>query len=319
MAVSSGGLVLAAEYNSLQNRVATVLGNGVNTFGYGQPVTSSQVSTGAVITASRLANVREDLERIYTHQTGDPIPLNLIVPQDIIAADTSGGDVTKGFNDYLDLITTLESNRFDIDATQQDVTPSITSDTRNIQWSYITITSEFTATFTSSNARRHFFNSGGEIRIAGSVTNLEGVEHPSYPRNKMWQDLVQNPGTILFGHNYVQNTLTGATGVSFPNTQSFGNYQLDSTYKTIFRKDSSGAGGVYGSVYENSYWMIQARNDSDSVIRFRVSLVDTGPESGPIEEPVTADITYNYGGRRADNPATVNVAYPTYTVVNPFQ
>jgi len=349
MAVSVGDLITAAQFNSLQGRIESVLGNGVNDFGYGQPVTSSQVSTGSTITASRLGLVRNDIENAYAHQTGNTIDslLTEIDAGDVIGADVSGTDLAfsgnnytfvdqaplKGFNDYLSIMSSLESNRFGIDASQQEIAPSLTSDTRSSSWSYVKITSEVVVSFATANARRHFFNSGGELRIAGAVTNLGGVEGESHPRNKGWQDIVTNPGYVKFGYNYMGNSNANATNVQYPQTQNFGNYQLTSAYTTILRKQSSGAGGVYGNVYEDSFWTVEARQDSATSIRFRISLTDGGPETligsnevGTIQEPVTADIRFDYGARRADKSdfgvdgvLGVDNPFPAFTVVNSFQ
>lgn len=324
MAVNPGDSILAAQYNSLQGRVESLLGNGVNDFGYGQPVTSNQTSAGAVVTAARLAAIRNDMANIYQHQTGAAFPLTAIGTGDVIGADQSGTgltfngndysfdnpDSTKGFNDYLTLMSTLETNRFDIDATQQEVVPSINSDARTTQWSYVTVVSEFDVSFATSNARRHFFNAGGQIRVSGVVTNLDSGS-PSYERNLGWQEMIQNPGTFLFGYNYVNVTNTSALNIQFPQTQSFGNYQLTGSYQTIFRKNAD------SGVYDNSYWTIEAREETSSSIRFRISLVDSGPETGSIQEPVTADITMRYGGRRSID--AVENPFPVYSVVNNFE
>jgi hypothetical protein len=321
MAVTTGGRILAAEYNSLQSRIERLLGNGTTSFGYGQPVTSSPVSIGRTVTAAKLAEVRDDLETAYTLQTGDPIPLSLIEAGDLIAAEQTGGDTTKGFRDYLDLMTTLETNRFNFDASQVEIVPAIASDSRTNSWSRVTITSEVELSFLSSNSRRHFFNSGGQVRLSGVVSNLASGS-ASYQRNLGWKQLIENPGIVLFDRNSVNVTNTGSLNIQFPQTNNYGNDQVNQNYTEIFRKNASGA------VYSNSYWTVEVRAPSSSTLRFRIRLFDGGPESdsdgiargsvyGGVNEPVTADITMRYGGRRADG--SVTVAFPPYSIVNSFQ
>lgn len=328
MAVTPGGRILAAEYNSLQSRIERLLGTGTSSFGYGQPVVSSPVTAGGTVTATKLAQVRTDLEKAYTLQTGNSIPLSVITTGDLIGAEISDSDPTKGFKDYIDLMTTLETNRFDFSPTQVEVVPVIASDQRTNSWSRVTVTSEVELAFVSSNTRRNFFNAGGQIRISGAITNLASGS-ASYQRNLGWQQLIENPGILLFDRNSVNVTNTGALNLSFPQGNSYGNDQVNDSYTEIFRKTASGA------VYSNSYWSVEVRSSSPSRLRFRVRLFDGGPEGDPdsdtgpggtpatgsvyggIKEPVTADITMRYGGRRADG--VVTTPFPSYTIVNSFQ
>jgi len=321
MAVTSGGRILASEYNSLQSRLQRLLGTGTSTFGYGQTVTSSQIGIGSTVTAARMAKLRTDLEKAYTFQTGQPIQLTEITTGDLVAAEISGGDETKGFQDYLDLMSTLETNRFDFDPTQVEAVTAITSNARTSQWSRVTITSEFELSFASSNKRRHFFNTGGQVRVSGFVDNITSGSD-SLQRNQGWKDMIENPGIILFDRNSVGVTNVGASNLTFPQGNNFGNDQVTGTYTEIFRKQAAGA------VYSNSYWTLEVRSTSASTVRFRIRLFDGGPESdsdglargsvyGGVNEPVTADITMQYGGRRAVG--AVEVPFPAYVVVNSFQ
>ena len=323
MAVTPGGRILAAEYNSLQSRIQRVLGNGQSTFGYGQVVSSSQVGRNSSVTSAKLVKLRDDLGKAYTHQTGDTVSnvLTLIQPGDIIGALESDGDTTKGFQDYIDLTSTIETNRFNIDASQTETEDAVVTDTRSTSWSRIAVISEVNLSFPSANARRHFFNAGGLLRISGEIDNL-GAGTPSYARNLGWKQIVENPGYISFGRSFISLTNPGTLNSSFPQGFSYGNDQLTDTYTEIFRKGASGA------VYSNSYWSVAARSPSSSTIRFRITLVDDGPESdsdglapgsvyGGINEPVTADIKMRYGGMRSAG--AVDVPFPTFSIVNSFQ
>jgi hypothetical protein len=334
MAVSPGDIILAAQFNTLRNRTDNLLGNGVSDFGYGQPVLSNEVSAGAVVTATRLSTLHSDISRVNVHQSGSPLSIDTIVAGDVIGADQSGSgltyttpgnytfdnpNATKGYNDYLSLLTVLETNRFNIAAGQSDVTLAVASDARTLTWSYVAITSEFTVTFTTTNARRHFFNSGGQLIISGTVVNLD-VGSPSYARNLGWSDMITNPGQVQIGYNYIRASAPGASNIVFLNGLGYGNYQFTSTYQEIFRKNAA------GSVYENSYWTVEGRNDSANIMRFRVTLVDAGSESGGVlagtQEPVTADITMNYGTRLAVGDPTgqsVTLPNPVFSVVNTIQ
>ena len=49
-----GDLITAARYNNAQGRVSAILGNGSSNEGYGQTVTSSQVSSNVVINSTHV-------------------------------------------------------------------------------------------------------------------------------------------------------------------------------------------------------------------------------------------------------------------------
>lgn len=326
MAIQPGSKILAAQFNSLRNRTASLLGSGVDDFGYGQPLTATEVSPTTVISASRMQTLEADMGRVHRHQTGNALPLSTIESGDIVGANQSGTDTTKGFNDYSSLLSTLELNRFTVAPSQVEVEPSLALDVRDIQWSYITITSEAVFSFETASARRHFFNAGGEIHFSGDVTNLGNVGDPSYSRNLGWENMITNPGRIEIGYNYIR--VSGSdSGVTFQQTLDYGNYQLEPNYKEVFRKKAS------TGVYDSSYWTLEARADDSSTLRFRIRLVDAGPESdtdsgepgsvdGGVSEPVTADITLSYGARRPlGNPAaqSVSLPYPVVTVTRNFQ
>ena len=340
MEVSPGDTITAAQFNNLQSRIELVLGTGSGDFGYGQSVSSSQVTSltdpdipdGDSVLASQFNDLREDLAKAYKHQEGLDIPIASFTAGDIIGADASGTnlnfdqsgnyvfaneDSEKGFNDFLTIMTDLESNRFIIHPSQEEIQVR-DSDQRTSSWNG-TITSQFAVSFTDENARRYFFNSGGDIRFEGTV-DLSTSQSGSGARDEGWNDLLENPGTVRFDYN--STTVTGSTsGVSFPGG-IIGNDALTGSFQEIFRKDANG--GTYG----DSYWKIDAREDSSTVLRFRITLVDDGPESntdagqpGSIEpgvtEPVTATVELEYSARRANG--EVVVPFPAFSIVDTFE
>jgi len=329
MAVSRGDLVTAAQYNGLQNRIQQVLGVGSSDFGYGQTVISSQVSgpgvssDAEVVSAEQMQSLRDDFDRALKHQTGNNISIAQLASGDLIGADVSTGDLpnftgedtdgdgftdftlsntvaTKGFNDYLTIMTTLEAGKDTVAVAETDDSV-LDSDQRTTQWNG-TINSEFIVTFSSVDAMRHFFNAGGEIQIQGecdySGTPLDGS------RNGLWENMLGSPGLIRFGSTYT--TLDGNTSnVTFPDG-AIGFRQLTTSNQILFKRSASA--GTYG----DSYWQIEGRLDPNNTqrLRFVVTLVDDGPESNPDEgdkgsiepgvvEPITAPIFFDYGARRA--------------------
>jgi len=334
MAVNPGDSITAAQYNGLQSRITQVLGNGSGNFGYGQSVTSSQITApsspgagdGDTVTATQLDNIRSDMNKAWVHQTGANIPIKNIAVGDVIGADVTGTDVTYqvgsenytidgtdntgGLNDYLAKMDELETNRFDIDPGEDTIADLIT-DTRTSTWNGI-INCTFQATFTSADARRHFFNSGGEIRFSSAGSNGSGT------KSSDWSTIISNPGQLQFGHNYT--TITGSSsGVTLG---SIGNYDLTTTYQQIFEKQGSAA------VYAENRYRISVRATNSSTIQFLIEFEDNdagdqqsnppGPFGPAQDEDVNLDITVTLATRRASG-SNVSVSNPAVTVTESLE
>jgi|SRR5210317_233353 hypothetical protein len=307
MSVNTGDIITAAQYNGLQSRVATIMGTGSGTDGYGQSLTSSQVNAGADITALDMDGLRTDINKANNHQLGSNASIGNIGVGEVVGAAASGTDpdnldqTDKGFNDYDTAVGILETNKFLLDAGNSSVEAAISS-TRTTAWNGV-IEHVFTVTFADANQRRYFFNSGGEIRFSA---NLSGGNDP---KGTDWATLLSNMGTIKF--NYTQTSATG-TGTG----SNIGNNDLTTSYQTIFTKTGSG-------VYAENDYNIAAKRDSNSVLRFRVQFRDDdagdqqsfGAGSGPIDEDVEGRITSSIQQLRATG-SNVSVATPSYSNVS---
>jgi len=344
MAVAVGDSITAAQFNALQSRIDNILGIGALQDGYGQALSSAQVtppsSSGAgdgdTVEAEFTRALYDDMNKAYTHQTGNDISgiLFKVRDADIIGADQTGENLTYaadgsytfnqanpttaargGFNDYLSAMTTIESGKLNIAASQQTLADA-TTNTRTTTWNG-TIDMEFTATFTSYNHRRHFFNSGGQIRITTSMAS------PSGAKELDWNTMFTNVGAIKFAYN--STTAGSGTGSAIGgNNLSTDSPKLTTTFQQIFTKSGSG-------VYAENIYKVEAKEDSanGTVLRFKVTLADndTGdrPDPSPpppygalVDENVAADITVTMGTLRASG-ANVSVNAPTFAVTNTFE
>lgn len=308
MAVTDGDSITAAQYNGLQSRINTIMGTGSGTTGYGQTLASSQVSAGDIITASDFDNLRTDLNKANNHQSGTNAAIGNIAVGQIIGADASGTSLgalnvtTEGFNDYDVAVGVIETNKLLLDSGNSSVESATTSQ-RTTAWGGGgggTVDHVFTVTFSSANARRHFFNSGGEIRFSASRSGGSGS------KNTDWSNLLTNMGTIKMNHTQTTSTGSG-TGTSI------GNSDLTGTYQQIFSKSGSG-------VYAENRYRIRARQDSSSVLRFDIDFQDNdlgddqggAGSTGPVDENVTGTLTSTIQQLRATG-SNVSVATPTYT------
>lgn len=267
--------ILYTDFNTLRDAIATLLGTGSGNSGYGQTVQSTQVSgangTGAiggpgsgasVISITEYTKLRSDIINVYRHIYGvDPTPANPILGQ-LIRYVTAGGAVASEFNiseyniaeynaasvgasddpytQYSVFITDLQGNRFTC-ATSQSVTESKGTAFRGTAWGggLSSISTRIKVAWSSANAARYFFNSGGEIRITatrsgGSVT----------AQNTAWTNLLNGAGTRTISAQLPQTSLTGTAGQNW--------FTLSNVYQGWYSITDSGP-------YANNNYSLQAR------------------------------------------------------------
>jgi len=288
-----GDTITAARYNNLQARIATVLGTGSGTDGYGQTLASSTVSVGATVNATDMQNLYDDMVAARVHQTGSiPTSIADMVIADLIAEDvgTDPDGAAKGYADFESLMPNIETDKFLIHPSQASVEAAISS-SRVSAWNG-TLTHEFTVTFNDADARRHFFNSGGEIRFTASLGS------PSGAKDNDWATMLANMGTVKFG--YTATTVTGSgTG------SAIGNYDLTGSYQNVFNKTGSG-------LYAENDYNVQAREVSTSAIQFRVIFQDDDTGDPGTDENVTGTLTSTIQQYRATG-VYVEVDTPAYS------
>ena len=266
-------VVQASRYNNLRARINTVLGLSTTSspeFGYGQGLTGS---TSGVLTAEKIG--AQDYEDLYIdiiraryHQIGSSVSIDDFVVGDFEANPTTADKIEEAYITGLEnLATNLETDKFVVDSSQLAVTGlldagnnsmtstrSSTSGPWNGQISHI-----FTVTFPTNAARRHFFNSGGQLRFQGSV-NYTG----SQAKTVDWQTILNNMGQISFAASSTYSN--SGVGSGYP----VGNYGLTSAYRLCYSKSG-------GALYSRNDYEVRARQVSGRVIQFKVSFVDGQP------------------------------------------
>jgi hypothetical protein len=267
--------ILYTDYNTLRNAVAQILGTGSGTSGYGQLVQSSAVSgangTGAVLGGGAGANairtdeytkLRSDIINVFRHIYGvDPTPANPAIGQLIrwvtasaaVAAEydvseyniaeynaTSIGGSDDPYTQFSVFIADIQANRFTC-ATNQSIVESKGSASRSTSWGggLNTIGTRIRVSFTSANAARFFFNSGGEIRIVSTRTGGSSTS-----QNTAWTNLLNGAATRTYSAQLPSATfgLTNATNW----------FNLTNSYQTWYSLTDS-------SPYGANQYRIQAR------------------------------------------------------------
>jgi len=265
-------IIDAARFNNLQSRIALILGNGAGTNGYGQTLASANVNTDddENILASDINNIYTDMLNARVHQVG-PTSLSIaqiIQNRNVVAEDTSyfvddNGVTTtdtdgtkKGISDFEDLMTDIETDKFLVHTSQASLESSINS-VRTSNWNGL-IFHEIAVTFTDEDERRHFFNTGGQIRFSANNTLA------STPKGLDWAELCSEIGTVVFDYNTTTSTGDGSGS-------SIGNYDLNGSYQNIYQKVGR---GTYSNIYAGNLYTIKARLDGNNRILFRIEFND---------------------------------------------
>lgn len=290
LTVAQGATIYADDYNRMQTKVAAILGQGggVNgaDYGYGQTLTSSQVvssgsnpGSGDLVTAQQLNDLRLDILKCWLHQTGDTFPLAEVAITDVVTAGSSSsalsGTINKNYNDYIWAVNTIDTNRLQANpatmALQVDAATQSYSDWNNFRVNDVTVT------YNDPNARRYFFNTGGEIRLSSSHVGSSTAGTKSYN----WQQILANAGVISITSSDVDS--------------------LTSAPVTIYEGHGS------GSVYAENYYKVQASSPNDSQLMFKIIFhdVDTGDQTG-----VGAAVDENVEGTTT---SSVSIYYPSHS------
>ena len=204
MAYSQGGIIAAADYNTLVgsspsstvNTINTVWAVGSGSAGYGQTAVS-QVSAAGTVTATQWASLINTLNSILTHQAGSGSGISATVAGGTINyLSTLTTNITTGYTNRLN----FASNSAVVAGTNQ--TTAWTSATTSA-----TLARSFgiRAAFASADQARYFFNSGGRMKL-----NVSGTQNASTTaRTNAAIALCTNLGGIAL---FAANTNGGRTG-----------------------------------------------------------------------------------------------------------
>jgi len=287
--------ILASDYNTLQSRAETLLASGLGTFGYGQTVQSSAVFQGNTILASHWDNLANDIKSIYIHQTGNTPAIRDVAPGDLID-DTSADPKIN----YANLLSNLESNKFDLAPTQSLIT-AIDTKTYSSSWSSL-VSMTVTATFSTANEARFFFNSGGKIRLEGSRTGGSLVA-----QNDFWSSLLSSVAARDFGADTNPN-------VNF--------YTLTNNFQTYYEEAAS-------SPYASNRVLLEAKCDvannatgTATEVELKLSYIDDYTDPGTpapgdlVDGTIAIDVTEIKASGNLQPSGSFSITSPSFTVSN---
>lgn len=180
--------ILKIDYNNVQTVADRVLGTSnagsFCDYGYGAHVRSSQVSDTTKVSINEWGNLRYDLANIAKHQTGS-IPSYPVAEEGALVKYDA---TTEPVERYSTVLNSLATTRFAVnDVITRNIDPSTGSPwTKSLSTTWTTqLVQETTFSWTSAEEARHWFNSGGTIRISSSFS-----PSGTTPQNTSWVNLL---------------------------------------------------------------------------------------------------------------------------------
>lgn len=305
MAYQQGDVITATDYNNFVANVNAVIGTGTGDKGYGLSEVST-VSAGGTIQASDWNSLLSGLQKGANHQGTTLTNASNTV--------STGGNIVPLSNLGAD-ITLIDTNRLNAAGANMSTGVAGVTSTRTTAWT-TQVTHTFTVTYASANAARHFFNSGGKIKMAFSRSG-----GTSSTQNTSWTNLFSDLGTVSLNAN--GTTISGSSQGGNGANGSRGFHQLNATPAEILNTTSSTAD------YTANDLDIKA-SVSGAVVTITITLNDdhvaeTGNYTGgglgnapnegqawtgtdSIDGTLTSTVTFD----KADNASFVQVASPSF-------
>ncbi len=165
--------------------------------------------------------------------------------------------------------------------------------------------------FTDEDNRRHFFNSGGELRFDATLTGVDAAHAQSVD----WQTMLSAIATIKLSHSSTESSASVGT-------PGYGFNMLTNTYQLVYTK---GGTGDYAGNQINIYAKLSGTDSIDIKIAFDdVHPSDTGTWSNPPysgnwtgTDYVAGILTVTLDELRAvDSPNGVTLSSPTYSHIS---
>ena len=251
--------ILVASFNSFVGDINNIVGIGVDNSGYGQghlvvATASEQVTTpgwDALLTAMKFAG-RHQGTILYsptsTSDAGWPSDdiLSIIPTITTDIANIVGNKLNSDVSYMTANANVRSSNNTYVDPAGNPGTPYWTSANQ--------IYYEAKVQFIDSDARRHFFNSGGEIRFNPTLTGID----VSHNQSVDWKTMLTDISVVKLKHSITE----ASTGIG---TEGVGFSSLTTAYQVIYTK---GGTGDYSGNQLNIHAKLSGTADIDIKIAF---------------------------------------------------
>lgn len=238
MAYLQGGTIAATDYNGLAQtntaNIAWVWGTGFGANGYGQSTTGiSTLSAAATVTATQWAGMFNIINRSLAHQG----QTTLMGGGNINAI---AGSIITYWANVASSVTTINNNAAGFGS--QGGTTTGTNDATNPTAAATVALNYFrdvNVTFSSADAARYFFNTGGQINFICSATDAAGTA-----RSTTLRDMINQVGGLTAFRNTQNSGRSGTGGTIVTNDTTFGYRSLTASAQTVV---DNNVAGVYST------------------------------------------------------------------------
>tara|TARA_B110000438_G_scaffold193853_1_gene185436 strand:- start:748 stop:1734 length:987 start_codon:yes stop_codon:yes gene_type:complete len=312
-----------ADFNSFADDINDIVGIGAHDSGYGQShlvVTKANANVTAplwdelltsMLYAGRHQGTTLNSPTSTTHASWSPLhdPAYPSPPDNIITTITTdiANIVGNKLNSDISYMT-VSANKISTSETYYD--PSGTPSTP-IWTSANQVYYEAKVAFADEDNRRHFFNSGGELRFDATLTGVDAAHAQSVD----WQTMLGAIQTIKLSHSSTESSASVGT-------PGYGFNMLTGTYQLVYTK---GGTGDYAGNQINIYAKLSGTTSIDIKLSFDdVHPSDTGTWSTPPysgnwtgTDYVAGTLTVTLDELRAtDTPDGVTLTSPTYSHIS---
>lgn len=261
-----GGKIRASDFNGFADDINEIVGLGAGDSGYGQDqLMVSYVASGARIMAANWNELLTSLKFAAQHQG-----TTITSPTSTDDPDFPGvREVIRIIPTLISDIALIKSNKLNYDNSKMSIDVNKISsdqsyDANDSPWAGATY--EFKTTFANADARRNFFNAGGEIRLTSGFT-----ASGSDAQSESWENLLTDISTIKIGLNTTEASVGGA-GIGF--------HDLDETYQVVYQKINS------ATDYLDNQLKIEAKLNGTDSIDIKMNFIDAHVEDTGTSEGV---------------------------------
>ncbi len=261
MTYQTGFSILASDYNNLAgetaynqaygssvlatNKTSAIYGVGYGDRGYGQNGINLPVkNANEKVQSTDWTLLLDTITACSLHSGAD---ISMLPNASFFTSGQSIVPANSGLTHLSNSIASINNSRLNTSIGSTTLFSNVLTMTRSTTWSG-DITGSINVTFSSDNAARFFFNSGGQIRFL--------LSHPngSTPQNTSWLSTLSNIGIISFSaHNTAR---AGTLGVP----SAIGYYESLSSDLLILNGENLGNAG-----YTTNDTFVYVRNNGTSV------------------------------------------------------
>ena len=228
MAYTAGDTILDDEYNNFVNSSSSpfginhIGGTGSAQYGLGESAVAA-VSAGTTINASQWNALFTAMDTVASH-----------------TATSITSTTTKSAGDTIAIISALQTDLSSLASAVAAGSPLTTATTTSgalqspvssATWTGV-FTTEMSATFSSANAMRHFFNAGGKVRVSGSVIGSGLAGDGTGPgKDASWTQIYTGLGNLDIASQ--SSTRSGSGETLTTNGLAIGFHDLTTSYQTV--------------------------------------------------------------------------------------